>query len=338
VVGLFDPASRVNSVSFYHDVNLNRRLDTGIDVLMGVDTSSADGWGITIPTAPLGLGEHQFLAQATYDGSASSLVVSAATFVREPFGAPVTYQSTDVPKQIRDLKKIESTLSVPDTFTIADVDITLTIAHSAPWDLDVYLIHPDGTRVELFTDVAGYLNGGGFAGTTLDDDAPTVITSGQQPFTGRYRPEGSLSVLDGKSTRTSVSNVWKLEITDDSKNGYGGQLNAWAVTITPSSASAAGAAMVVDANFAVGEDDYTTSIEAFDFASNRERISNRRMLASPEFSAAAVLPAAAALEEYVAKRLTVIDANGKRGRPQPSLTFGLDSPLVELLAMDRLAL
>ena len=37
--------------------------------------------------------------------------------------------------------------------TIADVDVTFTITHPNDEDLDVYLIGPTGTRVELATDV-----------------------------------------------------------------------------------------------------------------------------------------------------------------------------------------
>jgi subtilisin-like proprotein convertase family protein len=241
VVGMFDPNSRVTSVSFYRDVNFNRRLDVGTDMLVGTDSSAAGGWGITIPTTSLALGDQQFLAQATYDGSAQSLAVSAATFVTEPIGPSITYQSSDVPKQIRDLSRIVSTLTVPDSFTIADADVTLTISHGWTPDLDVYLIHPDGTRVELFTDASGYPNLGGMVDTTLDDDAPTSITTAVQPFTGSFRPEGVLGVLDGKST----AGVWKLEITDDARKNSG-TLQAWSLKISEAT-MASSAALMTDA-------------------------------------------------------------------------------------------
>ena len=60
--------------------------------------------------------------------------------------------------------------------SIADVNVQIYITHTYNSDLDVYLIAPDGTRIELFTDVGGRSDG--FAGTVLDDEAETPINEG----------------------------------------------------------------------------------------------------------------------------------------------------------------
>jgi subtilisin-like proprotein convertase family protein/Ca2+-binding RTX toxin-like protein len=109
--------------------------------------------------------------------------------------------------------------------TVADVDITLDITHGFDGDLDVVLISPEGTEVELFSDQGGA--GDDFTTTTLDDEAATAITAGAAPFTGRFSPEGSLSDFDGES----VTGTWQLQITDDT-GGLGGSLNAWSLTLT----------------------------------------------------------------------------------------------------------
>ena len=83
-----------------------------------------------------------------------------------------TYSSTDAPKTITDNGTVTSTLTIPDSLTIDDVNVELDITHSSDQDLDVFLIAPDGTRVELFTDVGG--NGNDFSGTKLDDEAHGV--------------------------------------------------------------------------------------------------------------------------------------------------------------------
>jgi hypothetical protein len=89
--------------------------------------------------------------------------------------------------------------------------------------LDIFLIGPDGTRVELTTD-----NGGAnFTNTSFDDEAATGIASGSEPFTGRFRPEGSLGTLDG----ISAAGTWNLEVTDDLV-GEGGQLVDWTLMLT----------------------------------------------------------------------------------------------------------
>ena len=56
----------------------------------------------------------------------------------------------------------------------------LDISHTYDADLDVTLIAPNGTRVELFTDVGG--GGANFVGTILDDEASTAIQSAERAF------------------------------------------------------------------------------------------------------------------------------------------------------------
>ena len=112
---------------------------------------------------------------------------------------------------IPDKGTLTSSITVPDTYYAADVNVTVNMTHTRDEDLDVFLVAPDGTRVELFTDVGG--TGDNFTGTTLDDNAATAITAGSAPFSGTYRPEGDLTTVEGKS----VQGTWKLEVTDDTR-------------------------------------------------------------------------------------------------------------------------
>lgn len=113
---------------------------------------------------------------------------------------------------------------------INGLSVTVNIDHTYDADLDIYIIAPDGTRVELSTDNGG--TGEGFIDTIFDDDASLSITEGEAPFTGSYQPEGSLADFNGMSTLGE----WTLEITDD----YGqdaGTLNSWSLeTCTTTSA------------------------------------------------------------------------------------------------------
>ena len=88
------------------------------------------------------------------------------------------YTSGDVPQAIPDQGPdqgmVLSTLEVADSVTIGDLNVTLDISHTRDKDLDVFLVGPDGTRVELMTDVGG--NGNNFEGTILDDEAASSIT------------------------------------------------------------------------------------------------------------------------------------------------------------------
>ena len=133
--------------------------------------------------------------------------------------------STDVPKTIADLSTVYSDLPVTGTDSVTDVDVKLNITHTYDADLDVYLQHPDGTLVELFTSVGS--SGDNFTNTLLDDEAATGIASGSAPFTGSYRPEGLLSALDGKP----VAGTWRLKVTDHASIDVG-TLQSWCLRIT----------------------------------------------------------------------------------------------------------
>jgi len=130
------------------------------------------------------------------------------------------YPSTDTPIPIPDLGVANSVISVPAGSAISDVNVTLNITHTWDADLDVYLISPQGTEVELFTDVGS--SGNNFTGTILDDECATPIASGTAPFTGCYQPEGSLSAFDGQNP----SGVWALRVEDDA-GADSGTLTSW---------------------------------------------------------------------------------------------------------------
>jgi subtilisin-like proprotein convertase family protein len=145
------------------------------------------------------------------------------------------YDSSDVPKDIPDwswdtqkntLGEVTSTLDVPDSITIKDlnVELDITMPGGRNGDLNVYVKSPDGKKVKLFDDV-GILVKGSFTNTILDDEASTSIKS-TRTFTGIYKPEGKLSDFDGRDSM----GTWKLEITDDWPGGPG-KLNSWRVVI-----------------------------------------------------------------------------------------------------------
>ena len=134
--------------------------------------------------------------------------------------------SPDVPKPISDMQTVVSTLPVSGlTGPISDIDVNVDITHTWDGDLDVYLISPTGTRVELFTGVGS--SGDNFTNTILDDEASAAIASVSAPFTGTFRPEGLLSALDGQDP----NGTWRLEVTDHA-GGDIGTLNSWALQIT----------------------------------------------------------------------------------------------------------
>jgi subtilisin-like proprotein convertase family protein len=125
------------------------------------------------------------------------------------------FTSTNVPLPIPQVGTITSTLVVPTSFSISDLNVRLNANHTIDADLDVSLRAPDGTIVELFTDVGG--SGDNFTKTTLDDESARSVTAGTAPFTGAFRPKGNLSAFDGRNAQ----GTWTLTITDDTAAASG---------------------------------------------------------------------------------------------------------------------
>lgn len=138
---------------------------------------------------------------------------------------------------IPDPGTLTSSLTVANVGTILDLNVLVNINHTWDEDLDVFLVAPDGTRVELFTDVGGL--GVNFTNTLLDDEATALIASGVAPFTGTYKPEGNLASFEGRS----LAGVWKLEVTDDTRADRGTLLN-WSIIARYASSSAGPKALV----------------------------------------------------------------------------------------------
>lgn len=121
---------------------------------------------------------------------------------------------------------VSKSIDAGEAVVIDDVNVTLSISHERKDNVDVFLLAPDGTRVELFTDVGGRY-GPGFLETTLDSEAVDSIASGGGNFNWTYRPEGDLSVLNGKNSE----GTWILEISDDRRRDTG-TLNWWSLDIS----------------------------------------------------------------------------------------------------------
>ncbi len=119
---------------------------------------------------------------------------------------------------------------------LCDVAVEVRLDHTFAGDIDLYLVAPDGTTVELCTDngfsgdnfgtgtdLGSYLYTGFVSGTEFP-----LITSGTPPFTGFYRPEGSFSVLAGKP----LNGDWVLRVVDDAAQDTG-KLLKWKLTLYP---------------------------------------------------------------------------------------------------------
>lgn len=116
-------------------------------------------------------------------------------------------------------KIYNTTINVSDSYVITDVNVTVNITHTWNEDLDIYLISPSGTTVELSTDNGG--NGDNYNNVTFDDASANILPTGNTTLSGTYRPEGSLASFNGQNSNGN----WILRVTDDA-NIDGGIINS----------------------------------------------------------------------------------------------------------------
>lgn len=112
---------------------------------------------------------------------------------------------------------MEVPITVADAGILSDVNAKIRLDHTFDADLNISLVHPDGTVVALS-------NGRGGAGdnfgsgpnscsgvhTVFDDSAAVAIAAGTAPFAGSFRPDSPLSALNGKPS----AGTWKLRFED----------------------------------------------------------------------------------------------------------------------------
>jgi len=105
--------------------------------------------------------------------------------------------------------------------------ICLDITHQNPADLDIFLIAPDGSFLELSTDNGQILNNFGQICFTADPLDPSIVGS-PSPFSGSYQPEGSWNFLNG----APANGTWTLQVADDGFY-FDGTINSWSINFAP---------------------------------------------------------------------------------------------------------
>jgi subtilisin-like proprotein convertase family protein len=142
-------------------------------------------------------------------------------------GTPVVADAIDTPVAIPDSNPTgaSSIITIDSPWNVLDADLLVNITHTYTGDLDLYLIAPDGTTVELSTDNGG--SGQNYTNTLFDDDAPTSITTGSAPFTGSFQPEQPLAVVIG----LPAAGAWTFKVVDDAGADIG-TIDAWQLRLT----------------------------------------------------------------------------------------------------------
>lgn len=204
-----------------------------------------------------------FKLTVTYTGAGSPVTLSITVPTGKP-GTAVTKDYTGAAKPIPDNNAagVSIPLAVSGfTGNIADLNFkiggtacttspgatTVGLDHPFVGDLVVTLKSPQGTIVTLINQAGGVNNdGNNFCNTVLDDEALATkliqnVTPAQAPYTGTFRPAGSLSAFDGQK----ANGTWTLNVSDRAAQDTG-NVRAFSLIITPLSCSTTALATPVE--------------------------------------------------------------------------------------------
>jgi subtilisin-like proprotein convertase family protein len=123
---------------------------------------------------------------------------------------------------------VTSPIKVKNKGEVKNVNVGVRITARRDRDVNLYLFRGE-TFIELSTDNGGIDNNYGTGtpdcngqSTWFDDGAPTFIQFSDAPFAGFFKPEQSLGLLNGRSTKAG----WKLVAFDD-EVGQLYTINCW---------------------------------------------------------------------------------------------------------------
>ncbi len=181
------------------------------------DGPTGSTYQFTIPGQPLNTQIEYYLV--AYDASANN---NKATY---PFGAdnagvsgnaarPFSFRITNDTEHTYTYSTTinfsygtnTATLTIPDNFVIADVDLVLN-GTGSNW-IAFSLESPSGRRAGPFVNNSGT---SGWDNTTLDDEAAQTIAQGSSPYSGTFQPDNKLTVFDGEN----VNGTWTLRAYAD---------------------------------------------------------------------------------------------------------------------------
>jgi len=175
------------------------------------------------------------LAQATVyywriapKNNACSGTYSAASLFKTGQITCSDFTSTNVPVTIGTTANVtvNSTLNVPTTGVLSDVNVSVTINHTYVNDLTVTLISPSGTQIQLVTRPCVQEPNQNIAATFDNSGIPLVCATTSPAISGTIIPSQALSTLNGQA----MNGNWTLRILD-SVNLDGGTLTGWSLNL-----------------------------------------------------------------------------------------------------------
>ncbi len=103
--------------------------------------------------------------------------------------------------------------------------VCVNLVHTWDDDLVISLIAPDGTEA-LLSSRHGW-DGDNYTNTCFNNDSPDHISLGTAPFTGTFKPDGSLAPVNNGQ---NANGIWRLRIRDTYPFLDSGTLLNWSLT------------------------------------------------------------------------------------------------------------
>lgn len=107
---------------------------------------------------------------------------------------------------------------------LTDVHVHVSLSRAQDNNVQLWLVSPDGTRVELCAVPGG--DGYSTVAATFDDQATRVIDPTKTSIKGTVRPQESLAAFNG----LSANGTWRLEVTGSGAASLG-ELRGWSLTL-----------------------------------------------------------------------------------------------------------
>ncbi|CAN5567575.1 hypothetical protein BH11BAC2_BH11BAC2_04350 [soil metagenome] len=149
----------------------------------------------------------------------SAQLVQAQTFIGGAGVIPDDGTSVMFPITVSGL----TPTTLDSTFGLESVCIN--IIHPYDSDLDIWLVAPDGTYIELSTGNGG--SDDSYITTCFNDMVSSMVTNGTGPFNGTYHPEGFLS---NANNGQNPNGDWNLFVHDTYPFADAGLLLNWNIT------------------------------------------------------------------------------------------------------------
>ena len=119
---------------------------------------------------------------------------------------------------------LSRTFGVSANGTIASVSLVVNITHAWDSDVDISLTAPGGAPINISSDNGGSAQD--YTDTVFNSACTTpILYPAHAPFSGCYKPEGSLTGLTGQSAQ----GTWTLNIADDAEGDTGALNKAFLV-------------------------------------------------------------------------------------------------------------